>query len=562
MSINILTLRLSPRLVISTLLLLCALPGQHLQAQEIPPERQLEMSEQVSTLPGKPKRFALIIGVDEYADTQITTLGGASNDAKLLADALIRYAGFPIDQVTILASDQPAERKPTRGNILRRLSNLRTAVPKDGLLLISFAGHGIEREKQAFLLPSDAQVSNDVDLLEETAINVMQMKERIRKTGVQQVILILDACRNDPVGRSDTDNPLTSSYTRGFNFDVRNREVIAFATLYATEIGYRAYEYKEKKHGYFTWSLVEGLKGGAANEKGEITLAGLVNYLQDFVPKKVRLDLGTGKEQKPFADIGGYKASELVIAVTALPSSVKTETNENITSNPVAEFGETILSAPWVSLSEWEAPGNWNVSSRKLIINGKGIATPRSGYYRFYTNFQLTSDVKMANAIAVSFALRMIDRQNYYLIQITGDKSQEPYVLRAFVINNGVTIKQLGKSIPIDFAATTLKPDQFFTILLKMQENSLNVQLMNSETGQVLTLGTLNDPDNHFPIGGVGIVATNDEQNEVGRFFVCGKTCSQEEFVTGSFEGRVVNGATGTPLFGQIEHCFATTCWP
>lgn len=35
-----------------------------------------------------------------------------------------------------------------------------------------------------FLLPSDAQVSNDVDLLEQTAVNVAQMKERIRKTGV------------------------------------------------------------------------------------------------------------------------------------------------------------------------------------------------------------------------------------------------------------------------------------------------------------------------------------------------------------------------------------------
>lgn len=42
-----------------------------------------------------------------------------------------------------------------------------------------------------------------------------------------------------------------------------------FATLYATEIGYRAYEYKEKKQGYFTWVLVEALRGGTANEKAK-----------------------------------------------------------------------------------------------------------------------------------------------------------------------------------------------------------------------------------------------------------------------------------------------------
>ena len=34
-------------------------------------------------------------------------LGGASNDAKSIADALVRYAGFPPDQVILLASDQP-----------------------------------------------------------------------------------------------------------------------------------------------------------------------------------------------------------------------------------------------------------------------------------------------------------------------------------------------------------------------------------------------------------------------------------------------------------------------
>lgn len=278
-------------------------------------DRGIKVGNQVKTLPGSPKRYALIVGVDQYADTQITTLGGASNDAKTLANALIQYAGFPSEQVTLLASDQPAERQPTRGNILRRLSNMAAVIPPDGLLLISFAGHGIERGGQAFLLPSDSQVSNDVDLLEQTAINVSQIKDRVKKIGVKQVLMILDACRNDPVGRANADNKLTTAYTRGFNFDLRNREVQAFATLYATEVGHRAYEYKEKKQGYFTWVLVEALRGGAANEKGEVTLASLVKYLQERVPKRVLQDLGPGKDQKPFAVVEGYRADELVISV-------------------------------------------------------------------------------------------------------------------------------------------------------------------------------------------------------------------------------------------------------
>jgi Caspase domain len=274
-------------------------------------------TDQISTLPIKPKRWALIIGVDKYVDGQISSLKGAANDARSLADALVRYAGFPQDQVIVLSTDQPTERQPTRVNILRRLTNLTAAVPKDALLLVSFAGHGMERGGQAFLLPSDAQISDSISFLEDTAISVTRMKELIKSTGVGQVMVLLDACRNDPGGRADAPNPLTAAYMRGFSFDIANREVQAFAIIYATAVGQRAYEYTEKKQGYFTWAIVEGLKGGAANDKGEVTLSQLVKYVQETVPKRIAIDLGSGKQQRPFANIEGYRADDLVLAIAA-----------------------------------------------------------------------------------------------------------------------------------------------------------------------------------------------------------------------------------------------------
>jgi hypothetical protein len=290
------------------------IPGSYAQKPAQGRGLALGTSKEINQLPTKAKRFALIIGVDKYSDTQISTLGGATNDARSLADALTNLAGFPSDQVMLLSSDQPEERLPTRGNILRRLSNIASVIPPDGLFVFAFAGHGLERSGQAFLLPTDAQVSDDVDLLEQTAVNVLTVKDRIRKAGVKQVVMILDACRNDPAGRANADNPLSQAYTKALNFDVRNREVSAFATLYATEVGHRAYEYKEKHQGYFTWALVEGLKGAAANDKGEVTLASLLQYLQQRVPKKVLIDLGAGKDQRPFAVVEGYRADELVLS--------------------------------------------------------------------------------------------------------------------------------------------------------------------------------------------------------------------------------------------------------
>lgn len=312
------------------------------QVQDSP--RQLQQISPIKTWPSKAKRWALVIGVDKYSDPQISPLKGADNDARTLSDALVRYAGFPQDQVILLSTDQPTERQPTRINVLRRLSNLASVVPQDGLLLISFAGHGIERGGQAYLIPSDSQISDDINLLEESAVSVARMKDRIRATGVGQVVILLDACRNDPGGRADAPNPLTTAYVNAFNFDVRNHEVTAFATIYATAVGQRAYEYTEKKQGYFTWAIVEGLKGAAANDKGEVTLASLIKYVQEAVPKRVAIDLGGSKQQRPFSQMEGYKADELIIAVTAnANASVPTSTSTNV--DPAAfelSYWETI----------------------------------------------------------------------------------------------------------------------------------------------------------------------------------------------------------------------------
>lgn len=85
--------------------------------------------ETVGELPASQKRWALVIGVDEYTDEQITGLRGAANDAKLLAVALVAHAGFPADQVIVLATGEPNSRLPTRTNILKLLSNLSASVP-------------------------------------------------------------------------------------------------------------------------------------------------------------------------------------------------------------------------------------------------------------------------------------------------------------------------------------------------------------------------------------------------------------------------------------------------
>lgn len=174
--------------------------------------------------------------------------------------------------------------------------------------------------------------------------------------------------------------------------------------------------------------------------------------------------------------------------------------------------------------SDWALPGGWSFSSGKVIVNGSGIALPSDSSYRNYTDFQLTTDVRMKNGVAASFVVRCVDPQNYYLVQITGPNADEPYTLRGYLVRNG-SVQRFGRSFPINQFSETLKPGKYFSVELTMTGSEISVKVRDSETGDLLKLGTLPDPSNTFRIGAVGIAARSNEQNEVGQFSICVSNC-------------------------------------
>ncbi len=96
-------------------------------------------------------------------------------------------------------------------------------------------------------MPSDADPGN----VEETAIPVSHVTERLRRSGAENVILLLDACRNE--GARDG---------QGIGGETQSG-VVSIASCSPNE---RSYEIDELEHGAFTYSLLEGLRlEGAGN---------------------------------------------------------------------------------------------------------------------------------------------------------------------------------------------------------------------------------------------------------------------------------------------------------
>ncbi len=174
---------------------------------------------------------------------------------------------------------------------------------------------------------------------------------------------------------------------------------------------------------------------------------------------------------------------------------------------------------------EWNIPPTWKVSRQSMNVIGKGVATPSNDAYQFYDDFEIISDLKMLDGIAASFVVRAENRKNYYLIQITGKNSDEPYFLSGFVVKEGVA-KRFGNAIPFSHRASTIEPDQQFKIFIKVKGNTFDVSLWDNANALPVPLGVLTDPYHTFKIGAPGVAANFDEQRTwIGSFQVCYLEC-------------------------------------
>jgi hypothetical protein len=184
------------------------------------------------------------------------------------------------------------------------------------------------------------------------------------------------------------------------------------------------------------------------------------------------------------------------------------------------EFSKDPYFPQWTpeELRNWEVPSAWGANSGNLIVTGAGVALPRDESKRYYQNFEVTSTVKMTNDVAVGFALRAQNSKNYYLLQLTGQKADEPLRVRLYAVQNGVEQRIQTNPIP-GKAAAAIKSGEFFDVHIKVNDNRITVDI---EIAAIpYPLGTLIDSNHTFAAGAVGIAARTGEQSVVWRFYVC-----------------------------------------
>jgi uncharacterized caspase-like protein len=137
-------------------------------------------------------RIALVIGNSNYG-SEIGRLPNPVNDAALMASAL-QQAGFTVLKVT------DADQKKMKRAIAEFGDQLAAAGPK-ATGLFFYAGHGVQVQGQNYLVPIGAQIEKEADVGIES-VTADDVLEQMEFAANQVNIIILDACRNNPVARS------------------------------------------------------------------------------------------------------------------------------------------------------------------------------------------------------------------------------------------------------------------------------------------------------------------------------------------------------------------------
>ena len=161
-------------------------------------------------------RVALVVGNSDYA--HIGRLPNPDNDARDISAAL-RRLGFEV--TTELDTD--------RVELTEALRAFTRQSAGADVSLVFYAGHGIEMDGVNYLVPVDARLERDVDVRFET-VTVDDLL--VSTSGASLRLLILDACRNNPLARSMQRTAATRSVSGG-SFTDLNEDLLGNETLVA-----------------------------------------------------------------------------------------------------------------------------------------------------------------------------------------------------------------------------------------------------------------------------------------------------------------------------------------
>lgn len=305
------------------------------------------------------RNWAITIGINQYDN--LASLKYAKRDAEAVRDFCLKEVGF--DKVYYLSDDSPPieqdygspmRSQPTYG-VLSRFLRVRFEQPflePGDNLWFFFAGHGKRHRDRDYLMPIDADPGN----IDGTAIAINDITGRLRRCGADNVILVLDACRNE----GDRD---------GQGIGLKTQQGIV--TLFSCSPNERSYEIDELQHGSFTYSLLQGLR--IQGEGNCATVERLYQHLRYQVPELNRRYNKPRQTPYPIAE-PATKLHLILLPKQANESDVRTLKNDAFEAE--AEGNLEFADQLWIRVLAVSPADQQAIKAIKRIAQASAIAQP------------------------------------------------------------------------------------------------------------------------------------------------------------------------------------------
>ncbi len=230
---------------------------------------------------GTAKLWMLLIGVDRYTDLTLPSLRYAAVDCEGIGAALAAATqSFP-DKELWLCHDFAAE-LPTFATVSARLERIVTEARSQDTVLIYFSGHGVLEPvtQQTVLCLRDT----DRNRLLDTGLQIEKILRLLQNCAAQDRLLWLDACHSGNISfvgtHRDRDATIlapTSQLLASLRQGAAQSR--GFYALLSCDEGQQSWEFPDLGHGVFSYYLMRGLRGEAADERGVIDADGLYRYV-------------------------------------------------------------------------------------------------------------------------------------------------------------------------------------------------------------------------------------------------------------------------------------------
>lgn len=221
------------------------------------------------------RRWAVIIGIDEYQDRRIAQLEYAVADARAMHDFLRSDAGgaVPDEQIRLLLNEDA-----TFANLREALFVfLQQAAPED-LVVVYLASHGApdpERPGNLYIMTHDT----NLDRMAATGFPMWDFKTALRRQiGSERTVVIADACHSGGA-LSGAENPIAGAFAEVFS--PSRRVMLTAANVH--EFSFEGPQFGGG-HGAFTHELIQGLRGKADRDGDRVvTFSEVAAYVQGQV---------------------------------------------------------------------------------------------------------------------------------------------------------------------------------------------------------------------------------------------------------------------------------------